>query len=98
MAPVVYHFIYYWYSPTGLPPGAQMSWSFGPSAGFWKQGFVATAHPRLWDELERVLTVSMIQSRRAGPGTHFIDVFVRNVGPNPVYWYNLWLTIIDPQV
>jgi hypothetical protein len=93
--PVVYHFPYYWFG--FMPPGAQHNWSFGPSADFWKQGFVATANPRLSDELERALTVSMIKSRRPGP-PHFIDVFVRNVGPHPVYTYNLWLTIIDPNV
>jgi hypothetical protein len=93
----VSQFIYYWYSSTGLPPGAQHSWSFGPGI-FWKTGLVATAHPRLWTGGERRLTVSMIQSHRTPTNEHFVHVFVRNVGPDPVHWYNLWLTIINPLV
>jgi hypothetical protein len=97
----VFHFgPYYWSSTPGLPPGAQHSWSWGPNPGFARSGLVATAHPEPPIDgptgQERRLTVTMIQSHRTPTDAHFVHVFVRNVGSQPVGWYSLWLTVINP--
>ena len=103
---------YVWLSSVALPPGGQHSWSWGPNPGFWQSGLVATAHPhpgpppppQLPQLPEqpllpgRRLTVSMIQSHVTAPPLerHFVHVFVRNVGAEPVHSYSLWLTVVKP--
>jgi hypothetical protein len=59
----VFHFgPYYWFGPfeTGLPPGAQHSWSWGPNPGFARSGLLATAHPEpnpiVVEQVERQLS------------------------------------------
>jgi hypothetical protein len=101
----VFHFgPYYWLGPfeTGLPPGGEHSWSWGPNPGFGRSGLIATAHPGL-DPItlrggDRRLTVTMIQSHRTPTPTdaQFIHAFVRNVGSGWVNSYSLWLTVINP--
>jgi hypothetical protein len=100
----VLHFGYGFFGPyeTGMPPGAQHSWSFGPDARFAQSGLVVTAHPEL-DFItgqggDRRLTVTMIQSHRTPTpsNAHFVHVLVRNVGSAWVNKYGLWLTLIVP--
>lgn len=97
----VFHWGYHWVSSSGLPPGAQHSWSWGPNVGFGleRSGLVATAHPQPPINgptgEERRLTVTMIQSHRTPTDHHFVHVFVRNVGSQPVRWYMLWLSAIQ---
>jgi len=99
----VFHFgPYVWFGPleTGLPPGAQHSWSWGPNPGFARSGLLATAHPEdnpiVVAQVERRLAVTMIQSHRTPSSDHFVHVFVRNVGSATVNRYSLWLTVINP--
>jgi hypothetical protein len=99
----VFHFgPYYWFGPfeTGLPPGAQHSWSWGPNSGFTQSGILATAHPErnpiVSAQVDRRLAVTMIQSQRTPGNDHFVHVFVRNVGLATVNAYSLWLTVINP--
>jgi len=97
----VFHFgPYFWASDPGLTPGAQHSWSFGPNPGLSRSGLVATAHPEPGIDQpirqDRRLTVAMIQSHRTVTDQHFVHIFVRNVGSQPVGWYSLWLSAINP--
>jgi hypothetical protein len=101
MAQVSYFGPFLWFSSSGLPPGAQHSWSWGPNPGFGRSVLVATAHPepQFFDGptgTERRLAVTMIQSHRTPIEDHFVHVFVRNVGPQPVGWYALSLSAINP--
>jgi hypothetical protein len=99
----VFHFgPYYWFGPfeTGLAPGAQHSWSWGPNPGFTQSGILATAHPDpnpiVSTQVDRRLAVTMIQSERTPSNDQFVHVFVRNVGLATVNAYSLWLTVINP--
>jgi hypothetical protein len=100
MAQVSYFGPFFWASSPGLPPGAQHSWSWGPNPGFAQSGLVATAHPEPAIDgptgTERRLAVTMIQTHRTPTDAHFVHVFVRNVGPQPVGWYSLSLSVINP--
>ena len=85
----------------GLPPGGQHVWSISSSPTFLQSGLVATAHPQpegidTTTGVERRLTVSMIQSGRNAADVQFVEVFLRNVGSQPVHWYELWLSVIHP--
>ena len=96
MAQVFHHGPYFWASTPGLPPGAQHSWSWGPNPGFDTSSLVATAHPLPPIEgqtgVERRLAVTMIQSHRTAADSHFVHVFVRNVGSTPVGWYEIYIS------
>ena len=67
---------------------------------FARSGLLATAHPErnpvVFEQVERRLAVTMIQSHRTPSNDHFVHVFVRNVGPATVNFYSLWLTVINP--
>jgi hypothetical protein len=112
MAQISYFGPYSWASAPGLglPPGAEHSWSWGPNPQFEPGGnpqfersvLVATAHPLPAFDFptrdERRLTVTMIQSHLTPYPIHehFVHVLVRNVGPQPVDWYWLSLSAINP--
>ena len=72
----------------GTKPGIRAVW------------FLATAHPErnpvVFEQVERRLAVTMIQSHRTPGNDHFVHVFVRNVGSATVNFYSLWLTVINP--
>jgi len=85
----------------GLPPGGQHVWSITISPFNPQSGFFATANPQpegidAPTGVERRLTISMILSGRNAADIQFVEVFVRNVGSQPVHWYELWLTVIHP--
>jgi hypothetical protein len=105
MAQVLHFGPFFWGADPGLAPGTQHSWSLGPNPGlFAEASLVATAHPEPPFDPgtpgpERRLAVTRIQSHRAPNGPfedHFVHVFVRNVGPNPVGWYRLYISAITP--
>jgi hypothetical protein len=100
MAQVFHTGPYFWFSSSGLPPGAQHSWSAGPNPGFSESSLVATAHPLPGFDtptgVERRLAVTMIQSHRTPADSHFVHFFVRNVGSVPVGWYAIYISGIRP--
>jgi hypothetical protein len=72
----------------------------GPNPGFVRSGLISTAHPEgnpiVFQQVERRLAVTMVQSHRTPSNDHFVHAFVRNVGSATINSYSLWLTVINP--
>lgn len=76
-------------SDSGLPPGAQEFWSFGP----WPWGgtaLIISANPLSFAGLDRTTAVTNITSNASPNGDRFVFCTVTNVGPDPVN-YEVWL-------
>jgi hypothetical protein len=94
----VSHYRYDFYLPQGFQPGEERGWSFGP----WNWGGKAlawTVRPFNLSTSTRTMAVTSVRARSTpGPiaGQEYVEVYVRNLGPDPIVIWYLWLGIIEP--
>jgi hypothetical protein len=94
----VNYYRYDFYLPQGFQPGDERGTSFGPWQWFNKS-LAWTVQPFSLSTSTRTLEISSIQARTtpAQPTGHeYVYVYVRNLGPDPVYIWSLFLGIISP--
>lgn len=89
---------YDFYVPEGFQPGDERGTAFGPWTWFGKAA-VWTVQPFSLSTSTRTLEITHVRGRTAPgepAGREYVYVYVRNLGPDPVVIWYLFLGVIAP--
>jgi hypothetical protein len=81
--------------PQGLPPGGEVSYSWGEFPPDFRGTAVIAAHP--WQQpYTQALAVTSLSIAVTSGGVHSINWIVKNTYNTFVLAYTQWITIIEP--